>query len=69
LLSPQLRNVNVSVSAGELLAVVGPVGSGKSTLLNACIGELNVQQVSSIGRYHSKAADPVRSWRVELVCV
>ena len=35
-----LRNVNLAVRPGELVAVVGSVGSGKSTLLNAILGEV-----------------------------
>ncbi len=29
---PALRNLNLSISAGERIAILGPVGSGKSTL-------------------------------------
>jgi len=32
--SPALRNINVTVPAGKILAIVGHTGSGKSTLLN-----------------------------------
>jgi ABC-type multidrug transport system fused ATPase/permease subunit len=34
-----LRNVNVSIPAGKLTLIVGPVGSGKTTLLHALLGE------------------------------
>ncbi len=35
-----MKNINVNVSSGNLVAVVGPVGSGKSSLLSAFLGEL-----------------------------
>ncbi|XP_022801988.1 multidrug resistance-associated protein 1-like isoform X2 [Stylophora pistillata] len=36
---PVLRNINLSIPTGSLVAVVGPVGCGKSTLLSALLGE------------------------------
>ncbi|KAG9315666.1 hypothetical protein JVU11DRAFT_3312 [Chiua virens] len=38
--SPFLHNLNVSIRAGSLTAIVGSVGSGKSSLLSAIIGEM-----------------------------
>ncbi|KAK6765509.1 hypothetical protein RB195_025428 [Necator americanus] len=36
-----LKNINVSVKRGQLVAIVGKVGSGKSSLLQAILGEMN----------------------------
>ncbi|KAJ3020955.1 UNVERIFIED_CONTAM: hypothetical protein HDU68_009889 [Siphonaria sp. JEL0065] len=35
-----LRNINLDIPKGSLVAIVGSVGSGKSSLLNAIIGEM-----------------------------
>ncbi|KAL1918432.1 uncharacterized protein VTP21DRAFT_3092 [Calcarisporiella thermophila] len=35
-----LRNVQLNIPRGQLVAVVGAVGSGKSSLLNALVGEM-----------------------------
>ncbi len=36
----QLKDVNMEIPRGALVAIVGPVGSGKSSLLQGLIGEM-----------------------------
>lgn len=38
---PILSNINLKISAGQLVAVVGTVGSGKSSLVSAFLGEMD----------------------------
>lgn len=35
-----LRNIDLKINSGCLVAVVGPVGSGKSSLISAFLGEM-----------------------------
>ncbi|XP_043683568.1 multidrug resistance-associated protein 1 isoform X2 [Vespula pensylvanica] len=37
---PILKNINMSIEQGQLVAVVGSVGSGKSSLISAFLGEM-----------------------------
>jgi ABC-type multidrug transport system fused ATPase/permease subunit len=37
---PTLRDINLQVQTGQLIAVVGRVGTGKSSLLSALLGEM-----------------------------
>ncbi|ESO91182.1 hypothetical protein LOTGIDRAFT_153611 [Lottia gigantea] len=37
---PVLHRINIDISEGELVAVIGTVGSGKSSLLSAFLGEM-----------------------------
>ena len=39
-----LRNINLSVEAGQVTVLVGPNGAGKSSLLKVLTGELNPSQ-------------------------
>ncbi|KAL3444260.1 P-loop containing nucleoside triphosphate hydrolase protein [Aspergillus insuetus] len=38
--APVLTDINVSISRGSFVMVIGPVGSGKSTLLHCMLGEV-----------------------------
>lgn len=38
---PILRNINLHVEQGHLVALVGSVGSGKSSLVSALLGEMD----------------------------
>ncbi|KAL0266611.1 UNVERIFIED_CONTAM: hypothetical protein PYX00_009106 [Menopon gallinae] len=51
-----LKNINLNIKAGSLVAVVGPVGSGKSSLLAALLGEMN------------KVKGNISMWNVEGGC-
>ncbi|XP_029344396.1 multidrug resistance-associated protein 1 isoform X2 [Acyrthosiphon pisum] len=59
--APTLSNINLRVSTGKLVAVVGTVGSGKSSLVSAFLGEM--EKVS--GRANTKgsiAYVPQQAW-------
>ncbi len=40
---PALDNVNLTISPGETVAIVGAIGSGKSTLANALPRLLDIE--------------------------
>ncbi|CAL8082912.1 unnamed protein product [Calicophoron daubneyi] len=56
-----LKNLNLRVSQGSLVAVVGTVGSGKSSLLSACLGEM-IKRRGVVRVNGSTAYVPQQAW-------
>jgi putative ABC transport system ATP-binding protein len=68
-----LRNINLTVTAGEMLAIIGPSGSGKSTLLHL-MGTLDLPSSGTVhvdgtdvGALSDRQLAALRSRRVGLV--
>ncbi|XP_047509487.1 multidrug resistance-associated protein 1 isoform X2 [Pieris napi] len=58
---PILKNINLQVPKGHLVAVVGAVGSGKSSLLSALLGEM-YKTSGRINTFGSFAYVPQQAW-------
>ena len=59
--SADLKNINVTVKKGSLIAVVGVVGSGKSSLLSAMLGEMKRTE-GRANVYGKVAYVPQQAW-------
>ncbi|MDD5025947.1 MAG: ABC transporter ATP-binding protein [Candidatus Peribacteraceae bacterium] len=60
--TPVLYNINLSISNGEFVAIMGPSGSGKSTLMHI----LGFLDVPTSGHYHFKGASTEEKTEDEL---
>lgn len=58
---PVLKDLNLAVEKGSLVAVVGTVGAGKSSLCSAILGEMEKQS--------GKVSLQVRIWKGLSVCI
>jgi putative ABC transport system ATP-binding protein len=67
---PALRGVDLSISAGEMVAIVGPSGSGKSTIINMITGiDRPTAGAVTVGgeRIDQLSEEQLASWRGEIV--
>ncbi|KAH9490363.1 Canalicular multispecific organic anion transporter 2 [Bulinus truncatus] len=59
---PTLKNINIKLHPGKLVAVVGTVGCGKSSLLSAILGEMNKIKGQVTVKYNNMAYVPQEAW-------
>ncbi|XP_062590611.1 multidrug resistance-associated protein 1-like isoform X1 [Saccostrea cucullata] len=59
--SPTLKDINLKIPEGMLIAVVGQVGSGKSSLISALLGEMNKLE-GSVNFRGTTAYVPQEAW-------
>ena len=67
---PALRGVDLSIAAGEMVAIVGPSGSGKSTIINMITGiDRPTAGSVTVGgeRIDQMSEEELASWRGENV--
>ena len=57
--SPVLIDINLEVSAGEIVALLGPNGAGKSTLLRLLLNELTPESGTILGSLLSMKSERV----------
>ena len=57
--SPVLIDINLEVSAGEIVAILGPNGAGKSTLLRLLLNELTPESGTILGPLLSMKSERV----------
>ena len=59
--APTLRDINMRVNRGKLIAVVGQVGSGKSSLISAILGHMD-KVSGQVKLVDSVAYVPQQAW-------
>ncbi|XP_028966466.1 multidrug resistance-associated protein 1 [Galendromus occidentalis] len=60
-ISPALKDINMEIKRGQLVAIVGTVGTGKSTLLSALLGDVT-KKTGSVTVSGSVAYVPQQAW-------
>ena len=59
--APLLKNINMKIEFGQLVAIVGHVGSGKSSLVFALLGEM-IRVSGRVNMNGTKAYVPQEAW-------
>jgi ABC-type multidrug transport system fused ATPase/permease subunit len=59
--TPALKSINLDLSIGDKVAIVGPTGSGKSTLLDVILG-MRSQDTGEVRISNENPAEAIKKW-------